>query len=80
VLQKTVLGWTLCGKTPTTTDDTHHTFFVQDVTNLEANLNRFWEVEQVESSSMTNEQQDCEQHLQLTTLDNQMVVLLSDCQ
>jgi hypothetical protein len=51
------------GKSPTTTDDKHHTFFVQDVTNLEANLNRFWEVEQVKSSSMTIKQQDCEQHL-----------------
>jgi hypothetical protein len=63
VVQNTVLGWILSGRTPmpTTTDDKHHSFLVRDITSLEANLNRFWEIEQVEHSSLTLEQ-TCEHH------------------
>ena len=61
---KTVLGWTLSGITPTanTANVKRQSFFIQDTTNLELNMNRFWEVEAVESASMTLEQQACEEH------------------
>jgi hypothetical protein len=64
VLQETVLGWTLSGQTPavTTTSDTQRTFLVREDTSLEINLNRFWEVESVEPSTITPEQQACEEH------------------
>lgn len=64
VVQNTVLGWILSGKTPIPTipDERPHSFLVQDITNLEVNLNRFWEIEQVEPSFLTPEQQSCEHH------------------
>ena len=64
VLQKTVLGWTLSGITPHINTSTvkQNSFMVQDTTNLELNLQRFWEIEPVESTSMTTEQMACEQH------------------
>jgi hypothetical protein len=38
-------------------------FFIQDTTCLETNLNRFWEVDtEVEPTSMTPEQLECETH------------------
>jgi len=62
VLQETVLGWTLSGWTPALSqNDTQCTFLLRD-DSLEHNLNRFWEVEAVEQSSMTAEQQACEEH------------------
>jgi len=50
VLQETVLGWTLSGRTPATTTqhDPQHTFLLREDSRLEHNLNRFWEVEPVE--------------------------------
>jgi len=64
VLQETVLGWTLAGRTPatTTSDTAQHTFLLREDSRLERNLNRFWEVEQVEQSTMTTEQKSCEDH------------------
>jgi len=64
VLQETVLGWTLAGRTPatTTSDTAQHTFLLREDSRLECNLNRFWEVEQVEQSTMTAEQKSCEEH------------------
>jgi len=64
VLQETVLGWTLSGRTPATTtqQNPQHTFVLQEDNSLEHNLNRFWEVEPVEQSTMTTEQQVCEQY------------------
>jgi hypothetical protein len=49
VLQETVLGWTLAGKTPiaTATNNAQHAFILRDDT-LEKNLNRFWEIEPVD--------------------------------
>jgi hypothetical protein len=37
-------------------------FIVRDDDNLERNLNRFWEVEPVDHSTMTAEQKACEEH------------------
>jgi hypothetical protein len=70
VLQKTVLGWTISGTTPHMNTSTvkQKSFFVQDTSNLELNLNRFWEIEPVESTSMTSEQMVCEQHLVTHTI------------
>jgi hypothetical protein len=62
VLQETDLGWTLAGKTPisTNTNNAQHAFILRD-DNLE-NLNRFWEVEPVDHSTITTEQRACEEH------------------
>ena len=46
VLQETVLGWTLSGRTPATTTqhEPQHTILLRKENSLEHNLNRFWEV------------------------------------
>jgi hypothetical protein len=64
VLQETVLGWTLSGRTPTpsTQEEPQHTFLLRDDNSLEHNINHFWEEETMEQSTMTTEQQACEQH------------------
>jgi len=64
VLQETVLGWTLSGRTPATTTrhDPQHKFLLLEDNCLEHSLNGFLEVEPVEQSTMTKEQQACEQH------------------
>jgi len=69
VLQETLLGWTLSGRTPATTTqhDPQHTFLLREDKSLEHNLNRFWEVEPVEQSIMTKEQQACEHFITHTT-------------
>jgi len=69
VLQETVLGWTLSGRTPApaTHTDPQHTFLLRQDSSLEHNLNHFWEVEPVEQSTMTAEQQACEQHFSTHT-------------
>jgi len=63
-LQETVLGWIISGTTPVHNTSTvkQQSFFIQDATTLESNLNRFWDLEHVESNSMTSEQTACEQH------------------
>jgi hypothetical protein len=57
VLQETFLGWTLSGRTPTpsTQEEPQHTFLLREDNSLEHNLNRFWEVETMEQSTMTTE-------------------------
>ena len=69
VLQETFLGWTLSGRTAATTtqNDPHHTFLLRQENGLEHNLNRFWEVEPMEQSTMTAEHQACEQHFMTHT-------------
>jgi hypothetical protein len=63
VLLETALGWTLSGRTPAVTQcDPQHMFLRREDNNLEHDLNRFWEVESVEPSTMTAEQQACEKH------------------
>jgi hypothetical protein len=51
-------------------------------TNLEANLNRFWEAEAAEISNMTPEQEACEHHFATHTVQpsNKIEDLLSDFQ
>jgi hypothetical protein len=63
VLQETVLGWTLAGRTPTTTNpnNAQHAFILRD-DNLENKWNRFWDVEVVDQSTMTTEQKASEDH------------------
>jgi len=64
VLQETILDWTLSGRTPATTTqhDPQHTLVLREDNSLEHSLNRFWDVEAVEQSTMTKEQLACEQH------------------
>jgi len=64
VLQETILGWTLSVQTPATTTqhDPQPKFLLREDNCLEQNLNLSWEVEPVETSTMTTEQQFCEQH------------------
>jgi hypothetical protein len=63
VLQVTALGWTISGRTPTTTRtcDAQHTFLLREDNSLEHSLNHFWEVERLEHSTKTAEQQACEE-------------------
>jgi hypothetical protein len=63
ILQETVLGWFISDTTPVQTTSTHKhkAFFIQDASTLESNLNRFWDLEQVEPIS-TPEHTACEQH------------------
>jgi len=54
VLQETILGWSLSGKTPVSTSQwlaTH--LFLREENSLDHNLNRFCEMEKVEQPSMT---------------------------
>jgi hypothetical protein len=64
VLQETVLGWIVSGKTPAinSSSSTHRSFFRRETTPLEANLNRFWEIQPEPCLTFTPEQQACEQH------------------
>jgi len=61
VLQETVLGWTISGRTPDTNQNEPQSIYLsREYNSLKSNLNRFWEVEPVEQSTMTAEQQTCE--------------------
>jgi len=64
VLQETVLGWTIAGRTPTTTtlDDVKRAF-LRETSKMEYIIKHFWEVEPVEQSTRTARQQACEEHL-----------------
>jgi len=64
VLQETVLGWIISGRTPVLNNQrTHqHSFLLRENTSLQQNLNRFWEVEPMEQPILTPEHQACEQH------------------
>ena len=65
VLQEKVLGWTLSGRTPISTaqHDPEPTFLLREDKSLEHNVNRSREVEPVEPSTMTTEQQVCKQRV-----------------
>jgi hypothetical protein len=64
VLQERALGWTVCGKTPAATQNgSQYTHLSREDDSLKSNLNRFWEVEAVEQSTMTAEQQAFEKLL-----------------
>jgi hypothetical protein len=70
VLQETVLGWIVSGRTPAVNNSSakQHTFLLRENGRLEHSLNRFREVESVEPSTMPPEQQACEQHFITHTL------------
>jgi len=82
VLQETVLGWTHSGQTPVTTTqhDPQPRFLLREDNSLEINLNRSREVEPMEPSTMTTEQQVCKQHVITHTTQQDDGDLLSDCQ
>jgi len=82
VLQETVLGWTLAGRIPATTrqHEPQPTFLLREDNSLEHNLKFFREVETVEPSTMTTEQQVCKQHVITHTTQKMMEDLLPDCQ
>jgi len=64
-LQETFFGWILSGRTPATTTqhDPQPTFMLREDNSLGHNLNCSREVEPVEPSTMTIEQQVCKQHV-----------------
>jgi len=71
------------GRTPATTTrhDPQPTFMLREENSLEHNLNRSREVEPVEHTTMTKEQEICKQHVNSNTQPNKMMEdLLSDCQ
>jgi hypothetical protein len=58
------LGWTVCGRTPAAIQNgSQSTHLSREDNSLKFNLNRFWEVEAVEQSTMTAEQQAFEKLL-----------------
>jgi len=61
VLQETVLSWTISGRTPDTNPNEPQSTYLSREDSLKSNLSRFWEVETVEQSTMTAEQQACEE-------------------
>jgi len=65
VLQERVLGWTLSGRTPVTTKQhkPQTAFLLREDNSVEHNVNHSREVEPVEPSTMTTEQQVCKQQL-----------------
>jgi hypothetical protein len=64
VLQETVLGWIISGRTPAVNKSgaRQPAFLLRENGRLEDNLNRFWEIESTEQPTLTSEQHACEQH------------------
>ena len=64
VLQETVLGWAIAGRTPVnaTVEDVKRAFLQRETSKMEYIIKHFWEVEPVEQSTMTAEQKACEEH------------------
>ena len=69
VLQETVLGWTLSGKTPvaatTTKNEPQRTFMLQEDNSIRKNSTHLREVDTVEQSSMSTRQLTCDQQVKL---------------
>jgi hypothetical protein len=62
VVKETFLGRTISGRTPDTNqNEPQSTYLSREENSLKSNLNRFWEVKAVEQSTMTAEQQACEE-------------------
>jgi hypothetical protein len=81
VLQETVLGWIISGRTPAVNKSgaKQYRFLLRENGRIEDNPNRFWEVEPMEQSTLTPEQQACEQHFITNTFqqrDGRFVVRL----
>jgi hypothetical protein len=69
VLQETVLGWTLAGRTPVTTNPTNTTlekakcaFLQRETSKLEYIIKHFWEVNPADQPTMPRRQKACEEH------------------
>jgi hypothetical protein len=75
VLQETVLGWTLSGKTPvaaiTTKNEPQHTFMLQEDNSPEHNPTHLRELDSVEQSSMSTRQPTCDQQVKTLTTQQQ---------
>ena len=70
VLQETVLGWTLSGRTPVTTttrNDLQRTFLLQRDNRLKQIPTCLREMETMEQTSMSNRYQTCKQHFNTHT-------------
>jgi len=62
VLLETVLGWTVCGRTPAATHSgSHYTYLSREDNSLKSKLNLLLEVEAVEQPTMTTVHQACEE-------------------
>lgn len=69
-LRNTQFGWTLIGKFPAVQSDGRASFLTtqQSIMNIDAQLSRFWEIENVSPSDKSKCDADqCEQHFQQTT-------------
>jgi hypothetical protein len=64
VLQETVLGWTIAGRTPTTTtlDDVKHAF-LRETSKMEYIIKRFWEAKPVKQATRIARHQAGEERL-----------------
>jgi hypothetical protein len=78
VLQETVLGRTVAGKTPavTTNQELHQTLFCRDDVNSDQQLQRFWTLESCEQPILSPQHTSCEQHFTKMLHDKMMVDLL----
>jgi hypothetical protein len=64
ILQEMFLGWTIVGRTPTTTTLNYvKRAFLRETSKMEYIIKHLWEVEPVEQSTRTAKQQGCEEHL-----------------
>jgi hypothetical protein len=69
VLQETVFGWTLSGRTPATTNPNNTTLeevkcaFLRETSKLEYIIKHFWEVKPADQPTMTVRQKACEEYL-----------------
>jgi hypothetical protein len=63
VLQETVLGWTVAGRTPanTTLKDVKRAF-LQGTSKMDDFIKHFWEMESMEPTTITAKQKACEEH------------------
>jgi hypothetical protein len=62
VIQETVLGWTIAGRTPANTTLDVKRAFLLETSKLDYFIKHFWEVESMEPSTITAKQKACEKH------------------
>jgi hypothetical protein len=72
-MQDTELGWILAGRFQTVQPTnalplTPKTFFLRSDVSLERQLQRFWELEELNQSPRTKKETDCEQHFISSTI------------
>lgn len=64
-LQETRLGWILSGKLPLQVTNEQHpvtSLFVQGSISVQQQLQKFWELEEINTTPCTKEERDCERH------------------